>query len=262
MNTFVCEALKKKNIAPAPLSLSALYENDSSPTEPILFITSPGSDPSAELEEFAAMEVGREGYHELAMGGGDNNAALLIIKDAAEKGEWVCLKNLHLVTHWLDNLEKSFQSLQPHKKFRLFLTSEAHIKFPSILLKSSLKITYESPPGIKNNLQRTYQSWGATAKEGSTLRHQTMFVLAWFNSIIQERRKYIPQGWSKYYEFSYGDLKAGETLLSELIEKSKGQMPDLETVYGLLESAIYGGRVDNKFDMKVLGAYLRRFFNV
>ena len=72
MTNFVSEALKKKNISPAPLSLSALYENDSSPEEPILFIISAGSDPSTELQEFAASEVGREGYHEIAMGGGEN----------------------------------------------------------------------------------------------------------------------------------------------------------------------------------------------
>lgn len=72
MSNFVCEALKKKNISPAPLSLSALYENDSSPDEPILFIISPGSDPSAELQEFANQEIGREQYHEIAMGGGEN----------------------------------------------------------------------------------------------------------------------------------------------------------------------------------------------
>ena len=57
-----------------------------------------------------------------------------MLRDAAQKGEWVCLKNLHLVTSWLPALEKEFKSLVPHKKFRLWLTTEAHAKFPSILL--------------------------------------------------------------------------------------------------------------------------------
>jgi hypothetical protein len=35
-----------------------------------MFIISPGSDPSAELQTFAEQVVGRSGYHELAMGGG------------------------------------------------------------------------------------------------------------------------------------------------------------------------------------------------
>jgi dynein heavy chain 2 len=43
---------------------------ESTPSEPILFIISPGSDPSAELQEFAEQIVGRAGYHEIAMGGG------------------------------------------------------------------------------------------------------------------------------------------------------------------------------------------------
>jgi len=34
-----------------------------------------------------------------------------------------------------------------------------------------------------------------------------------------------------------------------------------QTGYGLLENAVYGGRVDNEFDMKVLKTYLRTFFN-
>mmetsp|Transcript_19642 Transcript_19642/g.14353 ORF Transcript_19642/g.14353 Transcript_19642/m.14353 type:complete len:106 (-) Transcript_19642:1246-1563(-) len=104
--------------------------------------------------------------------------------------------------------------LQPNSKFRLWLTSEPHTKFPSILLQSSLKITYETPPGIKNNLQRTF-SYISPLLQGSNdaLKNQLLFILCWFHALIQERRTYIPQGWSKYYEFSYGDFKAGETVL-------------------------------------------------
>jgi dynein heavy chain 2, cytosolic len=91
------------------------------------------------------------------MGGGTNETAIETIKQAALKGEWVCLKNLHLVTPWLSVLEKEFKMLKPEKQFRLWLTSEPHVKFPSILLQTSLKITYETPPGVRNNLQRTFQ---------------------------------------------------------------------------------------------------------
>jgi dynein heavy chain 2 len=136
--------------------LRNIYESESTPLEPILFIISPGSDPSTELSEFAESVVGRQGFHELAMGGGQNEVALELIKNAAERGEWVCLKNLHLVTSWLPSLEKEIKQLKADKKFRLWLTSEPHGKFPSILLQSSLKITYETPPGVKNNLSRTF----------------------------------------------------------------------------------------------------------
>jgi len=52
----------------------------------------------------------------------------------------------------LPTLEKEIKQLKPDRKFRLWLTSEPHAKFPSILLQSSLKITYETPPGVRNNL--------------------------------------------------------------------------------------------------------------
>ena len=54
---------------------------------------------------------------------------------------------------------------------------------------------------------------------------QLLFVLSWFHALIQERRKYIPQGWSKYYEFSFGDLKAGEMTLSDIQAESPGGKP-------------------------------------
>lgn len=134
MTQFVREAFGNEAVQPASFDMRSLYEKETTCQDPILFITSPGSDPSAELKAFADNVVGRNGYHELAMGGGQNEIAIETIKQAAQKGEWVCLKNLHLVTPWLSVLEKEFKMLTPDRKFRLWLTSEPHVKFPSILL--------------------------------------------------------------------------------------------------------------------------------
>ena len=38
---------------------------------------------------------------------------------------------------------QELNSLEPHDNFRLWMTAESHPKFPTILLQSSLKITYE-----------------------------------------------------------------------------------------------------------------------
>lgn len=93
--------------------------------------------------------------------------------------------------------------MRPHKDFRLWLTSEVHPKFPTILLQTSIKITYEAPPGIKKNLLRIFENW--TPEEfgrGGPNRSQMLFLLAWFHAIIQERRKYIPQVTFCYIETS------------------------------------------------------------
>eukprot|EP01022_Parablepharisma_sp_SALTPOND_P023029 TRINITY_DN475_c0_g1_i1.p1 TRINITY_DN475_c0_g1~~TRINITY_DN475_c0_g1_i1.p1 ORF type:complete len:3195 (-),score=434.63 TRINITY_DN475_c0_g1_i1:26360-35944(-) len=263
MAQFVCEALSERNVSPPPMPLQRVYEEESTCTEPILFITGAGSDPSKELQEFAEMQVGRDKYHELAMGGGQNDVALKLMKESAKEGDWVCLKNLHLVTSWLPLLEKELKALKPHKNFRLWLTTEPHPKFPAILLQSSLKIAHEAPPGIKKNLQRTFQAFASSSLAAgvSSDYMQMLFLLAWLHAIIQERRTYIPQGWTKFYEFSYGDLRAAEGILKELLEGAKGGKLPFETAYGLLENAVYGGRIDNEFDIKILRCYLRNIFN-
>ena len=103
---------------------------------------------------------------EVAMGQGQAEVALAKLHEAAEHGHWLCLKNLHLMTFWIPNLEKELQMLKPNENFRLWLTAEPHPKFSPILSESSLKVTYESPPGIKRNLQRTLQSWNSSVFKG------------------------------------------------------------------------------------------------
>ena len=65
----------------------------------------------------------------------------------------------------------------------------------SVLLLFKLTFWFQAPPGIKKNLQRTYDSWSPQfiSRGNSSIRAQALFVLAWFHAIVQERRNYIPQ---------------------------------------------------------------------
>ncbi|NXC70641.1 DYHC2 protein, partial [Anhinga anhinga] len=260
MALFACKTLGIKELSPSPLNLKRLYK-ETLEIEPILIIISPGADPSQELQELASVERNTECYHQIAMGQGQADLAIQTLKECARNGEWLCLKNLHLVTSWLPVLEKELNTLQPQPNFRLWLTTEVHPNFTPILLQSSLKITYEAPPGLKKNLLRTYESWTPEQinKKGNLSRAHSLFCLAWFHAVCQERRNYIPQGWTKFYEFSLSDLRAGFDIIDRLFEGSKDFQ--WEFVHGLFENAIYGGRVDNYFDMRVLRSYLEQLFN-
>lgn len=157
------------------------------------------------------------------MGQGQIDMALEKLKQGAQLGHWICMKNLHLVTHWLDALEKEIKALNPHESFRLWLTTEPHDQFPKILLQSCLKVAYEAPPGLKKNLQRTYGGWTPQYVVGdkNIVRTQSLFVLALFHAVVQERRTYIPQGWSKFYEFNESDLRAGADVLDQLFKGNR-----------------------------------------
>eukprot|EP01105_Mastigella_eilhardi_P022238 TRINITY_DN5471_c0_g1_i1.p1 TRINITY_DN5471_c0_g1~~TRINITY_DN5471_c0_g1_i1.p1 ORF type:complete len:3987 (-),score=1077.90 TRINITY_DN5471_c0_g1_i1:1263-13184(-) len=222
MSIFCGEALHLPGLAPPALSLHRLYnDGDTSAGVPTLLITTPGADPSQELEELAERVVASGNCTAIAMGQGQQDAALAAVRHARRDGTWVVLKNLHLAVSWLPALEMELNAPElPHDSFRLWLTTEPHPKFSTILLQNSTKITYEAPPGLKKNLERTYESWGADfIAKGGVLRAQTLFVLAWFHAVVQERRKFIPQGWTKFYEFNEGDLRAAAEMIDKLVQQ-------------------------------------------
>lgn len=77
------------------------------------------------------------------MGEGQEASALKALDDASRLGKWVCLKNLHLVTSWLPALCQKIQSLTLHDDFRLWLVTEPHSHFSTVLIQACLKIAYE-----------------------------------------------------------------------------------------------------------------------
>ena len=260
--------LNSKSSTNVNVSLKELYEKETSSTIPILFVITPGADPSTELRELALNIVGKDNYNEMAMGSGQQYDAINLIKISSEKGHWICLKNLHLVIPWIKELEQLLSSLSHHTNFRLWLTTESHAHFPSILLTNALKITCEPPPGLKQNLTRTLSLWSDEymAMNNNPIRAQLLFVLSWFHGIIQERRTYIPCGWNKYYEFNEADLRASMDIIDSIFDKPQNviscaaQIP-WKLLWGLLSLAIYGGRIDNDIDFATMNAYLNSYFN-
>jgi dynein heavy chain 2 len=259
MEYFLQKGLNTKELSPPALNIREVVI-ETKASEPILMINSPGSDPSQELRD--ATSQNRQSLHEIAMGQGQTDYALEKIREAMKHGHWICLKNVHLMTYWIPLLIQEINSNEPHSDFRLWLTAESHPKFPSALLESCLKITYESPPGIKRNLQTTMNSWSSEfmSRGGNTIRAQALFTLAWFHAVVQERRTFIPQGWASYYEFSDADLRTGLEVMENIFKGAEGNV-SWDYVHGLFQNAIYGGRVDNNHDLRILNSYLCSFFN-
>ena len=141
MEQFATLSLGLKELSPSNLNLHRLYSTYALASEPILVVISPGADPSQEIQELAESVVGAERFHHVAMGQGQSDIAIQLLRDSALNGDWLCLKNLHLVTAWLPTLEKELNALEPHESFQLWLTTESHPKFPPILLQSSLKVS-------------------------------------------------------------------------------------------------------------------------
>lgn len=93
----VCQLLQLPSLHPAPVGMRQLLQEQASNSgastgasacEPVLFVTTAGADPSQELAAFADAEIGRERLHEVAMGQGQAEVALQLLKECAETGEW------------------------------------------------------------------------------------------------------------------------------------------------------------------------------
>lgn len=219
-----------------------------------MLITTKGSDPSKELEEFATQQIGEKRYRTVSLGGDPSTYQniLSLCQTCASNGDWLCLKNLHIVLDWLPSLESYLSSLESssetiiHEDFKLWFLTESSDKIPKSLLERSLKITFESPPGIKQNMVQTLNLWGATSEIS-----KRYFILAWFHALVVERNDIM--GYSTKYDFGMGELRAGKLILSENTE--------WDCVHGLFMSFVYGGRITNTHDELIVRNYVKRYLS-
>ncbi|MPC14667.1 Dynein heavy chain, cytoplasmic [Portunus trituberculatus] len=178
------------------------------------------------------------------------------------------LKNVHLAPAWLVQLEKKLHSLHPHPQFRLFLTMEITPRLPVNLLRAGRVFVFEPPPGVRANLLRTFSTVPASRMMRSpNERARLYFLLAWFHAITQERLRYAPLGWAKYYEFNESDLRVACDTLDTWIEATAMGRTNLppekvpwDALATLMSQCIYGGKIDNEFDQRLLTSFLNKLF--
>ena len=189
MQDFVALHLGLRFIEPQNADLAQLFK-DSSPTTPIIFILSPGTDPASALYKFAEEMRFSKKMSSISLGQGQGPRAEAMLHAAMERGKWVFFQNCHLAPSWMPSLEKMIESIDPdkvslicffyrkylycptenvlqfftylfkvHRDFRMWATSMPSSKFPVSILQNSSKMTVEPPKGIKANLLKCYSGW-------------------------------------------------------------------------------------------------------
>ncbi|XP_060645040.1 cytoplasmic dynein 2 heavy chain 1 [Drosophila nasuta] len=243
-------------------SVQQLLEQ-SSCERPILMISQPELDPANELRALAHKKWGNQKYHELAIGRGSEQRALAAVRQAAAAGQWLCVKNVHLVPEWLEQLERELAELPKAPEFRLWLLCETTRGFSSsTLYQRCLKVRYEQPLGLKQQVLSMLQNYAASVepqKQQPAKCLKMRLVLFLLQAVLQQRRQFIPQGWSKYYEFGEADLKAALGVLTWLDAQLANGRCDWTLMQRLCEALAYGGRLNNERDVQILRSYLAQF---
>lgn len=245
-------------------SIEQLVE-ESSAEKPILMITQTENDPASEILSVAMRLKGKDKYQAISIGKGMEKKALETIKLSAELGKWICIKNVHLVPSWLIELEREFGEMKKNPEFRLWLICESTKGFSEAVMYKFVKVLYEYPAGIKQKAKRMLQNYAIMEQDRNILKEAKLMkirvVVFIALAVIQERRRFIPQGWSQKYEFGEADLKASLQLLKWLDSLMLGGRIDWQIMQKLNENVAFGGRINNLRDLLVLQKYLQEFFN-
>eukprot|EP00128_Syssomonas_multiformis_P018161 Colp12_sorted_trinity150504_noHs@17584 len=168
--------------------MSAVVD-DSNPRTPLIFVLSPGVDPTSSLHKLAEQRGMADKFFHLSLGQGQAPIATRLLQEGIKEGNWVFLANCHLSISWMPELDKMIERLQvekPHADFRLWLSSSPHPDFPISILQSGIKMTTEPPKGIKANMARLYTKItdAAFTKCGKPDKYKKLlFSLCFFHSV-------------------------------------------------------------------------------
>uniref|UniRef100_A0A8C6RAH3 Dynein, axonemal, heavy chain 10 n=1 Tax=Nannospalax galili TaxID=1026970 RepID=A0A8C6RAH3_NANGA len=262
---YVTLTMGEKYVQPPMISFENIFEQ-STPTSPIVFILSPGSDPASDLMKLAERSgFGGTRLKFLAMGQGQEKVALQLLETAVARGQWLMLQNCHLLVKWLKDLEKSLERIsKPHPDFRLWLTTDPTKGFPIGILQKSLKVVTEPPNGLKLNMRATYFKISQKMLEQCphTAFKSLVYVLAFFHAVVQERRKFGKIGWNVYYDFNESDFQVCMEILNTYLTKAF-QQQDPRIPWGslkyLIGEVMYGGRAIDSFDRRILTTYMDEY---
>ena len=238
--------------------LISITTSDISCHIPLLLCSAPGHDVSGRVESMAR-ELSKE-LLSVAMGSTEGyDMADSYVAMASKRGTWVLLKNVHLCVDWLrETLVKKIQGFGNgvHPEFRLFITSEINPKLPTGLLQVSDVIVAQAPTGIKATLNRYFSSIPKDRLTISPIRSRLYLLLGWVHSVIQERLRFVPNGWSEAYEWTEADaihaLDVIDSLLAQEKNPSDPEKLPWDAIRSTLRKGVYGGRITETSDQNVL----------
>lgn len=130
ISDYVTKLMGEKFLVPPTIHFDAIFEQ-STPSIPVIFVLSPGSDPTNDLQKLVERK-NQTNYRKmnvdpvsnvdeqkflriLAMGQGQEKIALQALHTAQHQGTWLLLQNCHLLLPFLSELEKTLETMnKPH----------------------------------------------------------------------------------------------------------------------------------------------------
>uniref|UniRef100_A0A3Q3JPP1 Uncharacterized protein n=1 Tax=Monopterus albus TaxID=43700 RepID=A0A3Q3JPP1_MONAL len=229
ITSFIVNNLGSRFVEPPVLNMKAVVEESTSRT-PLIFVLSPGVDPTGALLHLAEASGMSKHFHALSLGQGQAPIA----KSMIEEGHWVFLANCHLSLSWMPDLDKLVEHVHPRGSTLIVIT------LPSVLVTEA-QFNRCSKPVFYRKL---------------------VFSLCFFHSILLERKKFLQLGWNIVYvcnDHLLGvALQVSENLLSQYLDNYE-EIP-WDALKYLIAGVNYGGHVTDDWDRRLLTTYISDYF--
>lgn len=244
------------------LDLEATWE-ESEPRTPLVCILSIGSDPTSNIGSLSKLK--NIPLKCVSMGQGQEFHARKLITDSMTTGGWVLLQNVHLSLSFCSEIiDILIETEHVEDSFRLWVTTEVHEEFPIGLLQMAIKFTNEPPQGIRASMKRSYQAFTQDFLDYTSASQwpPLLYTVAFLHTVVQERRKFGPLGWNVPYEFNQADFASSvQFIQNHLDEMDVKKGVSWQTVCYMLGEVMYGGRVTDDFDKRLLTTFTAVWFS-
>lgn len=171
-----------------------------------------GADPTQTVDDFA-LKKKKPMINKVSMGEAQEIPAKEKMKEGFATGRWLLLSNCQLSLELMSEMEDLLnpKDVVVHPDFRLWITCEAENSFPLGLLQMAIKNTFVPPKGLQAGLSRTFNTQinpdFLERVEPLDKWRNVVYAVCFLHSIVLERRKYGPLGFTVPYEYNYGDME-------------------------------------------------------
>jgi dynein heavy chain len=221
-----------------------------------------GADPTQTVDDFAVRRK-KPSMNKVSMGEAQEIPAKEKIKEGHMTGRWLLLSNCQLSLELMAEMETILNPTdkEVHPDFRLWITCEADVNFPLGLLQMSIKNAFVPPKGIVAGLSRTFNTEinpdFLERVEPIEKWKNIVFTVCFMHSIILERRKFGPLGFTVPYEFNYGDMLASLTFIEKHMNAcfANQQKESWKAIRYITCEVQYGGRITDNMDREMFSTY-------
>ena len=132
------------------------------------------------------------------------------------------ISNVHLAASAVVTLQKKVSSLKLHPSFRLILAAEiSHADAIHQTTYDHSKVAvFEAPRSVRDVLLGALACIEPSCLPQPVERARVLMLVAWLHAVVVTRLQYVPDGWSKRYEFNESDLCSAARVACSWIDRA------------------------------------------